>query len=393
MSWPLVPIHVFAEVVTGGTPSTSVREYWDGGAVPWLNSGELNKGVIASADNFITEAGLENSAAQLMPVDSVLIALTGATTGTSALLKIRATANQSVTGILPSNSHNPAFLLYYLRSIRDRIVADSWGGAQKHISQAYVKQLRVPLPSLSEQRRIAEILGKADALRTKRRAAVAQLVTLTQSVFLDMFGDPATNRRRWNIRTVGDVAKVQGGLQVTGARATLPREAPYLRVANVYRDALDLREIKTMRLTDTELARTSLLKDDMLIVEGHGNPREIGRGALWDGSIDRCVHQNHIIRVRFDAEQVCPRYACTYLNSPGGRAHLLRSGKTTSGLNTINVSEVRSTPMAVPPVKLQRSFASRVDGIRKANKGQAAASDKLDSLFASLQHRAFRGEL
>jgi type I restriction enzyme S subunit len=199
---------------------------------------------------------------------------------------------------------------------------------------------RLLLPPLPEQRRIAEILDKADALRAKRRAALAQLDTLTQSIFLDMFGDPATNSKGWSILRIGDVADVQGGLQVTTARKNLPRKAPYLRVANVYRGYLDLTEIKTIRATDAEIARTTLLTGDLLIVEGHGNPAEIGRGALWDGSIAGCLHQNHIIRARFAGASVVPLYACEYLNSPGGRRHLLRAGKTTSGLNTISVSEV-----------------------------------------------------
>jgi hypothetical protein len=155
---------------------------------------------------------------------------------------------------------------------------------------------------------------------------------------------------------------VQGGLQVSSARKTCPREVPYLRVANVFRGFLDLSVIKTLRATDAEIARTTLVRDDLLIVEGHGNPHEIGRGALWDGSISGCVHQNHIIRVRLDGEKLVPIYACEYLNSPGGRRHLLRAGKTTSGLNTISVSEVRAAPIAKvskPSKSLHRMLSSR----------------------------------
>lgn len=267
------------------------------------------------------------------------------------------------------------------------------GGSLLRARPAHVARISIPLPPLPEQRRIAEILDKADALRTKRRAALAQLDTLTQSIFLDMFGDPATNPKGWSVRRVDEVAKVQGGLQVTRARRALPREVPYLRVANVYRGALDLREIKSIRTTDAEIARTALAKDDLLIVEGHGNPQEIGRGALWDGSIPICVHQNHLIRVRFDLDKIAPQYACTYLNSPAGRAHLLRAGKTTSGLNTISASEVRSTPIALPSIDLQRQFAHRVEIIKGTNAAQRVSLAALDALFVSLQHRAFSGEL
>jgi restriction endonuclease S subunit len=195
--WPQTAIGDFAEVATGGTPSTAKSEYWESGTIPWLNSGELNKGLIYQSENFITQSGLNNSSAQMMPKETVLIALTGATTGVSALLKMEACANQSVTGVLPSPHHNPSFLLHFLRSIRPKILSDSYGGAQKHISQGYVKQLKVPLPPLTEQRRIAAILDQAEALRTKRRAALAKLDALAQSIFLEMFGDPITNPKNW----------------------------------------------------------------------------------------------------------------------------------------------------------------------------------------------------
>ncbi len=208
-----------------------------------------------------------------------------------------------------------------------------------------------------------------------------------------MFGDPATNPKGWPVSCVGKVADVQGGLQVTTARNELPNEVPYLRVANVYRGLLNLSEIKTMRATDAEVTRTKLVKNDLLIVEGHGNPAEIGRVALWDGSIAGCIHQNHIIRVRLASATLVPLYACEYLNSPGGRRHLLRAGKTTTGLNTISVSEVRGTPIAFPPIELQRAFADRIAAVETLKSAHRKSLADLDALFASFQHRAFRGEL
>jgi len=267
------------------------------------------------------------------------------------------------------------------------------GGSLLRARPAHVAKIAILLPPLAEQRRIAEVLDRAEALRAKRRAALAQLDSLTQSLFLDLFGDPATNPKGWPVARVGDVADVQGGLQVTTARKNLPREVPYLRVANVYRGFLNLSEIKTIRATDAEVARTKLVKDDLLIVEGHGNPAEIGRGALWDGSIAGCIHQNHIIRARFAATKVVPLYACECLNSPGGRRHLLRAGKTTTGLNTISVSEVRGTPVALPPIPVQREFARRVTAVERLKTAHRASLAELDALFATLQHRAFRGEL
>ena len=254
-------------------------------------------------------------------------------------------------------------------------------------------RLELKLPPLPEQRRIAAILDQADALRAKRREALTQLDSLTQSIFIEMFGDPATNSLGWKLFGIGDLADVQGGLQVTTARRDLPLEVPYLRVANVYRRYLQLDEIKTIRATPAEVSRTTLKEGDLLVVEGHGNPKEIGRSALWDGSIPQCVHQNHLIRVRFDAGKVVPVYACEYLNSSGGRRHLVKAGKSTSGLNTISVSDVRVAPVALPPLALQQTFATRIQAVESLKTTHSAALAELDALFASLQHRAFAGQL
>jgi type I restriction enzyme, S subunit len=289
----------------------------------------------------------------------------------------------------------PEYLGYFLRSpeflnFATNVVA---GAKMPRMVMTEFWSYRVPLPSLLEQRRIAAILDHAEALRLQRRVALAQLDSLKQSIFLDMFGDPVTNEKSWPLSVIGAVSDVQGGLQVTTARKNLPLEVPYLRVANVYRGFLDLSEIKTIRATAAEASRTTLVKNDLLVVEGHGNPNEIGRCALWTCEVAGCIHQNHIIRLRFDSAKVVPKFACEYLNSSGGRRHLLRAGKTTSGLNTISVSNVRETPVALPPLALQKVFAARLEAIEALKVTHRAALVKLDALFASLQHRAFRGEL
>ncbi len=267
------------------------------------------------------------------------------------------------------------------------------GGSLLRARPAFVASIQIPLPPLKEQRRIAAILDQAEALRTQRRTALALLDSITQSLFLDMFGDPVANPKGWSMSTIGDLAEVQGGLQVTSARKNLPVEVPYLRVANVYRGALDISEIKTIRATPAEIQRTTLVKNDLLVVEGHGNPNEIGRAALWNGNIEQCVHQNHLIRARFDFKKVEPVFASEYVNSPGGRQHLLRAGKSTSGLNTISVSNVRETPIALPPLPLQQTFATRIASIEVLKATHSRALAALDALFASLQQRAFAGQL
>jgi type I restriction enzyme S subunit len=394
-SWSWVALSDVARLESGHTPSRRVEAYWQGGNVAWLSL----KDIRGLSGKYVTETvdhptllGIENSSARVLPRGTVALCRTASVGGVTILGRDMATSQDFVNWVC-GPPLVPEYLYWAFKSSEATFAIEKQGSTHQTIYMPVVARFHVLLPPLEEQRRIAEVLDRVDVLRAKRRVALTQLDTLTQAIFLDMLGDPATNAKGWPVSRVGEVADVQGGLQVTSARKKYPREAPYLRVANVFRGFLDLSEIKMIHATDAEIARTTLLKGDLLIVEGHGNPAEIGRGALWDGSIAGCVHQNHIIRARFEAEKIVPLYACQYLNSAGGRRHLLRAGKTTSGLNTISVSEVRATPLALPPISLQREFDRRVVAVEKLKAIHRASLAELDALFASLQHRAFRGEL
>lgn len=249
------------------------------------------------------------------------------------------------------------------------------------------------LPPICEQYRIADILDKADAIQRKRREALALTDELLRATFLEMFGDPVTNPRGWGRRRIDELAEVQSGLQLTATRDALPHKVPYLRVANIYRDRLQLNEVKTMGVTDAEFERARLIDGDLLIVEGHGNPEELGRCAVWNGSIDPCLHQNHLIRVRPRLAATESLYLSAFINSAAGRRQMLGHGKTTSGLNTISVSNVKSVEILCPPLEVQKKFCDLVRRIAAGVERLARGVTEADALFTSLQHRAFRGEL
>jgi type I restriction enzyme S subunit len=257
------------------------------------------------------------------------------------------------------------------------------------LNKAKVEALPIPLVPLSEQRRIADLLSRAENIVRMRREAEQKAKEIIPALFLDMFGDPATNPKGWGTDYLGDLSDVQGGLQVTRARAGLPIEVPYLRVANVHRTHLDLAEIKTIRTTPAELTRTQLRANDLLVIEGHGNPAEVGRVGIWTGVVDPCTHQNHLIRVRCSPTRLEPFYVWASLNSAGGRQALLRQGKTTSGLNTISVSNVKNVSLPVPPIRLQQEFATRVGELTALQESQGFAGHGAEQTFQSLLARMF----
>ena len=307
-----------------------------------------------------------------------------------------ATASTGFTVLRASTgSLDPRYLYYWVRAsdFVAYLVERATGASYPAVSDPIVKSARIPLPPLDEQRRIAAILDQADALRRKRREAIQLTEELLRSAFLEMFGDPVTNPKGWPIVELATVAEIQGGLQVSHKRSVNPIEVPYLRVANVYRGRLDLAEIKEMRVTSRELARVRLIRGDLLFVEGHGNPDEIGRAAVWDGAVPDCVHQNHLIRVRLKPNTLLPEFVGSLVNSDAGRRQLQRMGKTTSGLNTLSSRQIRSLRIMVPPIEDQEAFARFAAKLNRV--ASTLEQDRLQAsnLFNSLVQRAFRGEL
>ena len=272
----------------------------------------------------------------------------------------------------------PEFVHWVLKHGERQLAAKATGSTFTAIGQKELRSFLVPLLPLDEQRRIVEILNRAERIEQLRRQAAERLREFVPALFVRMFGDPVKNPMCWPQSRIGDVCDVQGGLQVTRKRNTYPLEAPYLRVANVLRDRLTLDDIKLIRLTETELLRTKLRQGDLLVVEGHGNAAEIGRVAVWGGQIRTCVHQNHLIRARPDGSQLEPKFAASYLNSSSGRQHLLRRAKTTSGLNTITTSDVSDCAILVPPIGLQRRFSAIVTQTWETLKATDSAQASLE---------------
>jgi type I restriction enzyme, S subunit len=286
-----------------------------------------------------------------------------------------------------------------------RWFTDQWGrGKFKSMCRQWVNQaslnkdqllsLNVPLPPLNEQRQIAASLDQADDLRRKRREALRRIEELYFATFVEMFGEPTANSKGWplNVR-LGDVAEIVSGItkgrKLNGAHV---RSVPYLAVANVQDRLLNLQTVKAIDATEVEITRYRLLKDDLVLTEG-GDPDKLGRGALWQNEIAECIHQNHIFRVRLAAQIANPVFVNFLVGGPRGKAYFLKSAKQTTGIASINMTQLREFPLLLPPIELQRSFAARVAEIDKLKALYRTHLARLDILFASLQHRAFRGEL
>jgi|GEM_PF-507933 type I restriction enzyme S subunit len=393
-NWPEVAVEDFTEVITGGTPSTTKSEYWKGGNIPWLNSGELNKRVILQADNFITQDGLKNSAAKMMPPDTVLVALTGATTGVSALLKTSACGNQSVTGILPSKRHHPHFLFHYIQSIRPRIVADSYGGAQKHISQAYVKKIKIPLPPVDEQARIANLLDEADELRKLRAQADRHTDTLIPALFHEMFGDSISNPKDWPRHKLPELCEGKEGIKAGPFGSSLKKDCYTSEGPRVYGQEQVIGgdfSIGDYHISEAKFSEMSayVVKSGDLLISLVGT---IGKVIVVPDGIERGIINPRLLRVRPRRDLLHPCYLAHVLTSPSV-VQFLGGIATGITMGVLNGGMLKKLNIPLPPIALQKEFAQRVTEIRELEASQATSRTRLDALFQSMLHRAFNGEL
>ena len=144
--WNAAKIVDVAQTYSGGTPTSTNKEYYDGGDIPWINSGELNYPIITSTPNYITEKGLNNSSAKLYPPYTVLVALYGATAGKVSLLSFEACSNQAVCGVIPNDNNMTTYTRYYLASLYEHFIALSSGSARDNISQDTIKNTVLPIP-------------------------------------------------------------------------------------------------------------------------------------------------------------------------------------------------------------------------------------------------------
>ena len=310
----------------------------------------------------------------------------------------RPTIGSSEWIIFRNDRFDPAYLRHVL--VSDRFHQDFMqtvagvGGSLLRARPSYVADIKIPLPPIEEQRRIAAVLDAAEALRAKRRLALVKLDTLTQAIFIDMFGDPVANPLGWrDDRLLADVAEVRSGItkgRKAGGAPLAP--IPYLAVVNVQDGFIQLDPLKSIDATAAEVKRYALRDGDILLTEG-GDSDKLGRGAVWRGQVEPCIHQNHVFRVRLVDDSMTPEFLSRLVASQRGKRYFLRMAKQTTGIASINMTQLRAFPLLEPPRAAQDEFLSRLSGVQEAVTTIQYSAEQLDALFLSLQQRAFRGEL
>jgi len=393
--WTTARLDECAEIVSGATPRTSVGSYWNGD-VCWATPKDLNEldgAYISDTPRKLTRAGLENCAATILPAGSVLFS-SRAPIGYVAVNTVPMATNQGFKSFVPNRERTePKFLYWWLRTNRSFLESLGNGATFKEVSKATVSRVEIPLPPLAEQRRIADLLDRAEALRAKRRTTLAQLDSLTQFIFLDLFGDPAINPKGWPLKAIGDLAVKFSDGPFGSNLKTEHYTGTGVRVVR-------LQNIGVGEFIDDDVAYVS--EDHFARLKKHEClPGDVLVGTLGDPNLRACIQPNWLpvalnkadcVQLRSNEHVANAAFICSLLNQTATErmAQALMLGQTRV---RISMGRLRGLQVPVPPINLQREFARRVEAVEKLKDAQRASLAELDALFASLQHRAFRGEL
>ncbi|MCZ8021516.1 MAG: restriction endonuclease subunit S [Cyclobacteriaceae bacterium] len=281
------------------------------------------------------------------------------------------------------------FFIYLIKHILDDMRRAVHGATMQHITKAKFDNLKVPLPPLPIQKRIAEILDAADALKRKDQELLKKYDELAQAIFIDMFGDPVKNEKGWEVGTIRDLAKeVKYG---TSKPAEDNGLIPYLRMNNItYSGNWDITNLKYINLEDNEYDKYVVKAGDLIF--NRTNSKElVGKTAVFDLNMEMAI-AGYLIRLRTN-NHGNPYYISSYLNSKHGKKTLLGMCKNIVGMANINAQELQEIRIMIPPVNLQNQFEEKVKQLKKIVLKIEEQVNASNSLFQTLIQKAFKGEL
>jgi len=388
--WPLKPLGELLSFLTSG--SRGWAEYYRESGDLFLRIQNVGRNQMLLEDVAFVEAPQTAEAKRtLVQPGDVLLSIT-ADLGRTGVVPDgigKAYINQHLA-ILRVQGIYPPFLSAFLASQEGQ---KQVMGRNKHAVKAGlnfedIRSFQIPLPPLAEQRRIAEVLDRAEALRAKRRAALAQLDSLTQSLFLDLFGDPGSAKQRFPVRKLGDVAlKITDGEHQTPKRTT--EGIKLLSARNIRDGFIDTEDVDHVGQEEYERIRRRCdpqVGDILISCSG-----TIGRVAIVKLTEPLSLVRS-VALVKPDRSVHEPEFLEHYLRTPAMKARMIRSAHSSSQANLFQ-GPIRELDIFIPPIPLQREFTRRVTAVEALKTAQRASLAELDALFATLQHRAFRGEL
>lgn len=386
MTWETVPLGDVAEIVGGATPKTGESRYWDGG-IPWATPAEISKlrsPYIEQTQRTISEEGLASSGVRILPPNSVLLS-SRAPIGLVAINRVPMGTNQGFKSLVPGPRIDTKYLYWWLRSHTALLQSKGRGATFLEVSKAEVERVPVTIPPLPEQRRIAAILDEADALRTARTHQLA-LANDAVDQHVAQIIDRATDRS-----ALGSILSEPFRNGISPSRSGTV-EAEVLTLSAITRGAFDRRYRKTDSFAVAHTADKLVTAGLHLICRGNGNPDLVGVMVAATDTLEGVAFPDTMIAMR-PSSVISSATLLAAWRGADIREQIRRGARTTNGTYKVNQQLLGSILVPIPTAVDQAAIDSMEAERGRLNQAVLRSAASSDSLFASLQHRAFRGEL
>lgn len=401
MSWNRIKLGVLCDMTSGGTPSRNVLSYYNGG-IPWAKISDIESakdGVIYSTEETITTEGLRSISNRIFPKGTLLLAMYGSV-GKIAFTGTDMSTNQAILGIRikDDNLLSIAYLKFWFQTIQKKLLNRAVGGTLQNISLGIVKDLDIPLPSISVQKQIAEILNDAYILRNKDQELLSKYDNLVKSIFINMFGNPIKNEKKWEVKQLKNIStKIHSGnTPKGGSNVYVKGGITFFRSQNVWKNRLVYDDIAFIdEATHKSMNKSSLKHGDILITKtGRINTdnSSLGRAALYLGEDDRGNINGHVYLVRL-REEVVREFVLFILTTDEYRDYIRSVCVGGIDKRQLNKEHIEEFPIIFPPVKLQKQFAERIRLVEEQRNKVQESLKKSEELFNNLLQKAFNGEL
>lgn len=394
MSWPTIALGDAVTFKGGGTPSRDNPAYW-GGRISWATVKDFNSGaVLRSTQESITEDGLRSSASNLIPAGTVIIP-TRMALGKAVISEADVAINQDLKAVFPRSNVEPRFLLWYFIANRSRIEAMGKGATVKGVTLDQLRKLELPLPPRSEQRRIAAILDKADALSAKRREAIAKLDQLLQSVFLELFGDPVANPKGWVFQTLGSLVarKTNNGAYYPAEQYLSSGGVPMVHMSDAFYGVVKRVSLKRVDAPSRDVKKYGITKNDILVSRRSLTYAGSAKPCLVEDIGEPLIYESSLIRVTVDPNKMTPLYLFHYLSNSRARSKYVFKHVTSATISGINQAGLNAVAVMVPSMDIQLRFGEICLQISQSRKRLEKQADVIDGLLSSTQFSAFAGPM
>ena len=376
---------------SGGTPSKNNQKFFDGD-IPWITTVALKGLGIDGSDavNWITEEAIKQSAAKIVPANSIMIG-TRVGVGKVAINLVDMSTSQDIVSLIGIDETRwcKEYLCKCLIGKSQYLNSQARGATIKGIKIDTLANLKIPEISIEKQYEVSRIIDKTRIIIEQRKQELMNLNELMKARFVEMFGDMYLNSKGWpeaKLESMADVVSC-----ITKGRKTKAEdltEVPYMAVSNVKDGYIDWTTVKTIEATQQEIEQYRLLADDVLMTEG-GDPDKVGRGAIIKEPLENCIHQNHIFRVRLDESMILPEFFAEYLQHQRSKRYFLGCAKQTTGIASINMTQLRALPVLMPPLSKQEEFVLFKAQVNKSKVAVQKALDETQLLFDSLMQEYF----